>query len=450
MALTSVGNATLGALTATAGDITAKAGAALIAGTLTSSSASIDLESVAGSVTVNSATARTAFNALSKEALTLRTFNAATATLDAGTDLLISGGVTSGAMALTSVGNATLGALTATAGNITAKADGTLVANSLRADGLDLSGKTGLTAGTLTSTTAGIDLASSAGSVTVNRATAKTAFNALSRDSLNIRAFNAATATLDAGTDLLISGGVTSGAMVLSSAGDTTLGTLTATAGNIKADAGGTLVANSLRADGLDLSGDARLTAGTLTSTSTSIDLESVAGSVTVNSATAKTAFNAHSGESLFVRSFTVTTGNAVLQSGGSTLISAGQTTGNIEVTSAGDTTLGNLTSSAGQLNANAARGGLTFGTLRAGTGISLTADKAVSGSTLYVNRGRVDVRAKLGNINIGTLSVATPVGVSQLTTEAGAIRVSKISGLSPSQLNVSATGGSKSLPSGY
>jgi hypothetical protein len=80
----------------------------------------------------------------------------------------------------------------------------------------------------------------------------------------------------------------------------------------------------------------------------------------------------------------------------------------------------------------------------------SWSGGNAISGSALYVGNGSVDLLARFGNINLGILSVAKPVGISKLTTQAGAIRVSQVTGLVPNQLNVEVAGGIKTLPSGY
>ena len=324
---------------------------------------------------------------------------------------------------------------------------------------MDLSAGTGLTAGTLTSVTSSVDVASTSGTVLVNSAIARTAFNASSGEALTLRAFNAATANLTAGTDLMVAGaGTTSGNMLLSSTGNSVLATLTSTGGSITAEADGTITANALRAqNALGLSAGTGLTAASLISNTSSVDVESIAGSVTVNGATARTSFSARSGESLTIRSFSVTSGNALLHSGGNTALSAGQTSGDISVTSASHAMLGNLTTgSTGKINATSSGGGLSFATLRAGTGITLDAatswssGNAILGSGLYVANGSVDLLARFGNISIGSLSVAKPVGISKLTTQAGSIRVSQISGLTPEQLTAAATGGTTTLPRGY
>jgi hypothetical protein len=482
MTLRSDGDALLGNLTSTAGSITAdaggqmtanalraqtgldlSAGTGLTAGSLTSVTSSVDVSTDSGPLLMNSVIAKTAFNASSGDALTIKTFNAATANLAAGTDLTVAGtGTTSGAMALHSGGDTLLGTLVSTTGSITADAGGTMKANTLRAQtGLDLSAGTGLTAGSLTSVTSSVDVATDSGSLLMNSVIAKTALNAISGDALTIKAFNASTANLLAGTDLIVAGtGTTSGAMVLRSDGDALLGTLTSTAGSITADAGGQMTANTLKAQtGLDLSAGTGLTAGSLTSVTSSVDVESLAGAVTINGATARTSFSARSGDALTIRSFNVTMGNASLQSGGSTLLSAGQASGDITITSGSHASLGNLTtSSGGKISATSSEGGLAFGTLRAGKGITLDAatawsgGNAITGSGLYVGSGQVDVIARFGNINIGTLSITIPLGISTLTTQAGSIRLGQIAGFVPSrnQLVVEVAGGTRIVPAGY
>jgi hypothetical protein len=212
------------------------------------------------------------------------------------------------------------------------------------------------------------------------------------------------------------------------------------------------LSAGTVKADtALRLSAGTGLNARTLTSSTSSIGLESLAGSVSVTGATAKTAFSAFSGETLNVRSFTVTDGGAILKSAGEIALSTGKTTGDIDVTSAGDASLGNLTtSSGGKIIATSTGGGLSFSTLRAGNGITLDAATSVSGRDLYVTKGMVDLLARFGDISFNTLSVATPVGISQLTAQAGSISVRRITGLAPEQLAAKAPNGSTNLPRGY
>ena len=452
LALTSGGSMGV-SLASAPGNIVAQAGGNADFGRLTSAAGRIDLASTSGTITASAVTAETAFDADAVlGALNIGSFTADSAQLHAGTDLSVAG-KTDGAMVMTSGGNIDLGTLSSSDGSITAKAGGALLAGTVKADtALLLSAGTGLNARTLTSSTSSVDLTSTSGLLEVSSVSAETAFNADAlRGALSIRGFKANTALLHAGTDLSIAG-KTGGAMVMTSGGNIDLGTLSSSDGSITAKAGGALSAGTVKADtALLLSAGTGLNARTLTSSTSSIGLESLAGSVTVTGATAKTAFSAFSGETLNVRSFTVTAGGAILKSGGETTLSSGKTTGDIDVASAGNASLGNLTtSSGGKISATSTGGGLSFATLRAGTGITLDAATFVSGRDLYVTKGMVDLLARSGDINFSTLSVATPVGVSQLKTLAGSIGVRRITGLAPEQLTADASGGTTSLPRGY
>ena len=95
---------------------------------------------------------------------------------------------------------------------------------------------------------------------------------------------------------------------------------------------------------GLDLAAGTGLTAGSLTRSRQA----SMWSAVTIDAATARPSFSARSGEALTIRSFTVTMGDALLQSGGSTLPSAGQASGDIHITSGSHASLGNLTTGSG------------------------------------------------------------------------------------------------------
>ena len=67
----------------------------------------MDVFTDSGPLVMNSATAKTAFDASSGGALTIKTFTVATASLEAGADLTVAGtGTSSGAMDLRSEGSA--------------------------------------------------------------------------------------------------------------------------------------------------------------------------------------------------------------------------------------------------------------------------------------------------------------------------------------------------------
>ena len=174
-------------------------------------------------------------------------------------------------------------------------------------------------------------------------------------------------------------------------------------------------------------------------------------------SATGKTSFEAISVGDLRVTSFTVSGGTALLSAKGATTLSKGTASGAIVVTSDGNAALGTLTSGS-TITATSNGGGLTFGTLKAATGITMDAARAwslgnaISGTALTVTRGTVDVLARTGNLTVGTLNVGTLASTpqSKLKTLAGSIKVGKVVGLKATQLDVQVAGGTKTLPKGY
>jgi hypothetical protein len=172
-----------------------------------------------------------------------------------------------------------------------------------------------------------------------------------------------------------------------------------------------------------------------------------------VKSASARTNFAANSSGNLDVSSFTVSAGGALLQSGGTTTLDKGVATGNMDITSVGNAAVGRLRTSTGWIHATSTGGGLSFDTLSARTGISLTAARAwsagnaIAGTSLLVSNGGLDLLATSGAMSIGTLSATAP---SKLKTTAGAIKVGRVVRLTPAQLTVDVNGGAKSLPRYY
>lgn len=462
LALTAGGSLAVYSATAP-GAIVVRAGDDAELRTVLSSTASVDLASAKGALRATSVTAKTTFKADALlGALTVGSFSAASADLDAGTALTVTGtGKTTGAMALDSDGAMSLATLTASAGAVTANAGGALsVKSATAANALVLAAGGGLTAAKLVSTKANIALASVAGLLRATSVTAKTLFQAdAGSGDLMLGSFSAASVDLDAGSALAVTGtGKTTGAMALDSGGSMALGTLVSSAGAITAQAGGAMTAKTIQASGaLNLEADTGLTAAKLTSTTSDVKVASDAGSVTVASATGKTSFEATSGGDLRVTSFTVSLGGALLKAGGTTNLSKGSARYDITVTSDGNAALGTLTSGS-TITASSTGGGLTFGTLKAATGITMDAARAwssgnaISGKALTVTRGTVDVLARTGNLTVGTLNVGTLASTpqSKLKTLAGSLKLGKVVGLKATQLDVQVAGGTKTLPRGY
>lgn len=439
--------------------VTLSSGTDLTADTLLSSSANIGATSGSGLVTLSKVSAKTGFVAdVQNGDLVLGSFTAGSANLTASGMVQATGtGTTVGDMLIASGGNAALASLSSSSGAITADAGGTLTVSMAKASqAIDLSAASGLTAGTLQSSGANIAVDTTSGLLQVASLNARTTLvaNAVGGD-LTLGSFKAASADLHAGRDLMATGsGVTSGEMVIVSGGDARLASLSSSSGGVSADAGGTLTVATVKAAGtVDVSGDDGLYASTLSSSRADVKANSVGGSVVVKSATARTNFAANSSGNLDVSSFTVSAGGALLQSGGTTMLGKGVATGNMDITSVGNADLGSLSTSTGWIHATSTGGGLSFDTLSARTGISLTAARAwsagnaIAGTSLLVSNGGLDLLATSGAMSFGTLSATAP---SKLKTTAGAIKVGRVVRLTPAQLTVDVNGGAKSLPRYY
>jgi len=452
----------LGAMTVTAAKGTVldmSAGTGLTAGTLTSTSGKIDVDSARGLLKITTATAKTDLDAQAVQgALTVGTFTSATALLQSGGDMTVTTGTTTAGLKTDSKAAANLGTLTA-GGQLTADALGAMTVTAAKGTVLDMSAGTGLTAGTLTSTAGKIGVDSTTGAVKITTATSNAALvvKATAGD-LNIGTLTATTTDLQASNDLTLTTATTSGEMLATAGRNAVLGTLTSSGDRVKVDTTGTLTASTVKAAKVvDLSGAAGLTATTLTSTNANIDVDSVAGSVNVKTANAITSFAARSYGAMTIGTFGVTAGYASLVSGGMMNLTTGTTTGDMTLRTDGtmgnavsDSTtqmaLGTLTSSSGKIDATNTKGGMTFATLRAVTKIKLDAAKAwsngqaISGTALYVSGGDLDIYARAGGISMTTLSGKT---ASKVKADAGSIKISTIIGFSPtSLLNLTATGG--------
>ena len=453
------------------GFVDVSAGTGINANSLSSTGANIDIDSAAGLLKITTATAKTDLDAQATAgALTLGTFTAATATLKAGTDMTLTSGTTSGtlkASTTTDKGLANLGTLTA-GGQITADALGAMTVTAAKGTVLDMSAATGLTAGALTSTTGAIDVDSASGLLKITTATAKTDLDAqATAGGLTLGTFTAATATLKAGADMTLTTGTTTGALLAQAGRHAVLGTLTSSGDSVKVDTTGILTATTVKAaKQVDLSGAAGLVATSLTSTNANIDVDSVAGSVNVKTANALTSFAARSYGPMTIGTFGVTAGYASLVSGGMMALTKGTTRDNITL-AMNDTTgnkvsdgttqmaLGTLTSSAGQIDARNAKGGMSFATLRAVTKIKLEAAKAwsnsqaINGTALYVSNGDLDLYALTGGISMTTMSGKN---TSKVRTDSGSIKISSILGFSSkSQLTLTPGGsGTVSVPVAY
>jgi hypothetical protein len=471
----SQGTAVLGNLTSSAGTITAdatgsmtltalrgtvldiSAGTGLTAGTLTSTTGKIDVDSATGALKITTATAKTQLDAQAVAgALTLSRYTADTALLTAGTDMTLTTGTVVGSIDVTAGRDAGLGSMTSTTSQVKADVTGTLVLTLAKGTVVDLSSGTGLTAGTLTSTSGKIDVDTTTGAMNITTATAKTLLDAQAvAGDLSVGTFTAATAALVSGNNMTVKTGTTSGELRATAGRNATLGSLTSTADKVRADATGSLTITTAKAFAeVDLSG-AGITATTLTSTNAFVDVDSsAAGSVSVKTANARTYFNANSYGAMTIGTFGVTAGYASLFSRGAMAITTGTSTGNMAIDGGTNVALGNLTTTGGEIDALARTGGMTFGTLKARSKVKLRAasawsnGQAISGTALYASHGNLDLLATTGGISVATLSGTTQ---SSVTAGAGSIKISSVLGFFPvNLLTITATGGTKNVPVKY
>jgi len=304
----------------------------------------------------------------------------------------------------------------------------------------------------LTSTTGKIGAVTNSGTLKITTATAKDLLDAKSvAGDVSVGTFTAAKAVLVSGTDMTVSSGTPGGELSAKAGRNASLGNLTSTADKVLAEATGSLTITTAKASAeVDLTG-AGLTATTLTSTNAFVDVDSsLAGSVNVKTANAKTYFNAKSYGAMTIGTFGVTAGYAKLFSRAAMGITTGASSGYMDIDGGTNVALGNLTSTGGFIDAQSSGGGMTFGTLRANSYAYLRADKAwtngqaISGTALYASNGYLDVLANSGGITVGTLSATTP---SSVITNSGSIKISTVLGLTKPNLTITPTGGTKTVP---
>jgi hypothetical protein len=199
------------------------------------------------------------------------------------------------------------------------------------------------------------------------------------------------------------------------------------------------------------------MSTGAVTSANAGINAESLTSSVTITSATAKTALLAKSQSALTLGAFTVSAGGATLTAGTDYTTTTGTAYGPITVTMGGIGSLGTLTSSNSTISATSTLKGMSFTALKAATGITLrakanmgtgtNANYAFFGTSLDAGTGGVDAQTDAGSIQIGKLTAKT---ASIVKTSNGNLKITTITLPSTSLMTATATGGTKTLPTGY
>lgn len=385
-------------------DVSARTG--LSASNLNSTLANIDIDSVSGVLKVSAASAKTDLDVQS-DSVTLGTFSATTANLRATTAMNLTTGTTTGDIVINSQGTAALGTLTASAGNITADATGSMTITAAKGKLLDISAGTGLTAGTLTSTTGKIDVDSATGSLKINTATAKTLLDAQAvTGALTLGSYTADSAVLTSGTDMVLTSGTVAGSITVTAGGDASLGSMTSTNSQVKADVTGSMALTLAKGTVVDLSAGTGMTAGTLTSSVGKIDVDTTTGALKITTATAKTLLDAQAvAGDLSVGTFSAV--SAALVSGNDMSVNTGTTSGELRATVGRNASMGNLTSSADKVRVDAI-GSLAITTAKAAAEVDLSG-AGITATTLTSTNAFVDVDSSAaGSVNVKTANAKT------------------------------------------
>ncbi|XOV87479.1 MAG: filamentous hemagglutinin N-terminal domain-containing protein [Pseudomonadota bacterium] len=392
-----------GALSATgltaAGDITGTAATSLTAATL-SGGGNVTLTGNSGAVSVDGLTTTGAVDLTAASG----TLAASNITTGAGASVDVSA---SGATTLATV---TGGATTVTSG-------GTL-------------GVTSLTAGGATRLT-------SAGELTVT--TFAGGSNPLTMESgagATLSGITAGETSLDSNGGTVAASNINTGTATLSmdAVGNTTL--TTATAGATTVTSGGTLGVTSLTAAGATrLTSAGELTATTVNAGNNSLTVSSGAGATLTGLVGGETQLDSDGALVLT----TLTSGATTVMSGGTLVTTGGTlTTGALGLTSAGDMTVGAVTSS-GAITANS---GGAFDASNAASVTAATDITATAATTLVATNldagGRVTLTGSNGNM---TVTDVTTTGAVSLTAEAGTLTASSLVTGAGSAVSVSASG---------
>ncbi|PUE20245.1 leukotoxin LktA family filamentous adhesin [Limnohabitans sp. WS1] len=460
---TTAGTLTTGAVSGVAG-VVLKSSGNLSTGALTSTNAGINAQSTAGSVALASAKAGTSLVANANAALNLTTYTVSggTATLTAGTTFTGTSGTASGNITLDAVGITSVGTVTSSAGSIDLDVTaGTLTTAAVTGlTGVVLKSSGNLSTGALTSANGGIHALSTMGSVALASAKAGSSLVANAKTSLALTTYtvSAGSATLTAGSTFTGTSGTASGNITLDAVGISSVGAVTSSAGTVDLEVTGAALTTGAVSGGAAvlLKSSGNLGTGALTSLNGSVNTESLTGSVAVTAASAKTGLVAKSGTTLNMTSFAVSAGAAQVTAGTDFTVGTGTAYGPITLNMTGIGSLGTLTSTTGAISATSSLKGLSFTTLKAGTGITLRAAAnmglglnpafAIIGTNLDAGTGAVDAQATTGNVQIGKLMAASASTVKALS---GNLKITTVTLPATIGLTASATG-TRSLPIGF
>ena len=340
---------------------------------------------------------------------------AVTATSDTGLVKAQTLTASTGATVQSRDGDVNISTLTVTAGGMKVDAGNAINLGTARSTGLvDLSSGMGLTASSLTSTGAGIDIDSVSGQIKVSTATAKNELD-VQAASVTLGTFSAATANLRAASSMGLTTGTTTGAMVIHSQGAGSLGSMTATAGKITADTVGAMTVGVFKATELDITGGTGLSASSLISTTGKIDVDTTTGNLSISSATAKTQLDAQSvAGALSVGTYTADTADLTAKT--DVTLTTGTVAKAVTVLAERHASLGQLTSTTAK--AKATSGGTMTATLVKGTAVELLAGTGLTATTLTSTAGDIDAKATTGALKITTATATGKVTANALVDD--------------------------------
>ena len=298
------------------------------------------------------------------------------------------------------------------------------------------------------------------GSVALASAKAGSSLVANAKTSLALTTYtvSAGSATLTAGSTFTGTSGTASGNITLDAVGISSVGAVTSSAGTVDLEVTGAALTTGAVSGGaaVVLKSSGNLGTGALTSLNGNVNTESLTGSVAVTAASAKTGLVAKSGTTLNMTSFAVSAGSAQVTAGTDFTVGTGTAYGPITLNMTGIGSLGTLTSTTGAISATSSLKGLSFTTLKAGTGITLRAAAnmglglnpafAIIGTNLDAGAGAVDAQATTGNVQIGKLVAASASTVKALS---GNLKITTVTLPATIGLTASATG-TRSLPIGF
>ena len=363
--------------------------------------------------------------------LTSAAARAGTLGVNVGGSLTMTTATSTGALTAVVGGAASITSLASTTGAVSVTAGATLNFSTIRAvQGLTMRSVGQLTGVSATSSAGALDVASTAGGLTLTTATAVTGLTLDSAGALSATTWSSSRGAVSITSQgaLSLGRGTSLGNITLRSGAEATLGTATSTGGVLDAQASGGLRYTTLSGAGVVLAAEGVL-AGTLPSVSI------LGGAITSRSTDAANAISVQGAAGATVGALSATTGGVTLDAGTGALttgavtarnalsltaatgLTAGaltSTTGNVAAQSAaGAVVLGAVTAAVGGVDVDAVGGTLTTGAITAAANLSLSSSGALRTGALTSRNGSVQVESLTGSVALTTVSARTGVTAS-------------------------------------